>query len=247
MTPPFRGPRQRPPWSTTVDSLDPFPPLSPDLPLARYDHRRLMARDILVHRLMAQFMTPSPTNSHVFDEIWDRESTIASLDPPSPLPPCAARHKLLLDLQVLERLLCTTTSQLMPSQRDDPIRDEWEPRPFPLSYDPPSNPRTVGEHLLDLVLRHYFEIDDVVLRVSISRVAPLRMPEGPWPAPASRARRGKRRCFEDQINSQRASEGLAWAEPHLAVMKHLRRAMAAQNRLNLYDGGILLPHLRREL
>lgn len=251
MTAPFRGPRQRPPWSASTGS-DPFPDSSPDLPLNRYDHRRLTARDVLVHRLMAEFMTPSPPNCHVFGEIWDRKSAIDSFEPPSPSPLCAARHRLLLDLQVLERLLHTTTSQLLPSQRDNEFpwdEDLWGPNPMPQQRsEPPSNPRTVGEHLLDLVLRHYFELDDMPLRVCISRAAPpTRMPEGPGPDTASRARSDARRCLEDQINRHQAAEGLAWGDPHVALMRQLRQTMAAQPRLDLYDGGILLPQLRRDL
>lgn len=226
------------------------------LPFDRYDRRRITARDIMVHRLMADFMSPARVPGRVYDgalvddddDDGDDDSpactcTCTACRPPS-APQSNARcvhhpfHaydlELDADVGVLENMLFTSAARprrrVAPGERGNKKEEEG---PF----------GTVAEHLLDLVARHYLETDDAAMRVWVTRAALPRVPAGPVVHVDVIRRLAQRRAAaaEDEGGRDRC-----WHPRQRDHLRRLRAQVAVQDeRLPLYDGGACLAALYR--
>ncbi|GAB1319463.1 hypothetical protein MFIFM68171_09673 [Madurella fahalii] len=211
----------------------------PHAPFHRYEHRRLSARDIAVHRLMADFMNPSRVPGAVLD---------------SPITP--ERHtvfaELCKDLVVLESMLFTTTRD--PTYIRLKVDGSERPQDTIVQGLPSNRECTMGECLLDMVMRHYFEVDGAAMRIWISRAGIIRTPEGPLPPSVSEkptdprwTRREKQTDFRGDLEVKRGMEGKDLTDIHKAHWRRLQSAARLQDKLVLYDGGSCLPVLRQRM
>lgn len=207
-------------------------PLDFDAPFHRYEHRRLSPRDLLVHRLMADFMSHTRVPARFMD-LWYGEAASEGH-----LQPCG-------DIEMLETMLSTG---LPDHYLDGHIQATF------VQGLPTDNRYTMGELVLDMVMRHYFEVDDAAMRVWMPRAAIPRVPEGPLPAPceikASIRRRPTR--YEKQVLLRYRlimAHGPQLKVPLFGLhnLRWLRSATVSQDKLPLYDGGACLPLLRQSI
>ncbi|KXX74210.1 hypothetical protein MMYC01_208980 [Madurella mycetomatis] len=211
----------------------------PHAPFHRYEHRRLSARDIAVHRLMADFMNHTRVPGVFMD---------------SPITP--DRHKAFADpcrdLVVLESALFTTADE------DTHVRlkvGQDERTQSTIVQGLPSNREcTMGECLLDMAMRHYLESDDAAMRIWMSRTGLMRTPEGPLPpcvnakaTDARRTRREKQVFSRTDLEAKRDKEGKHLADMQRVHWRGLQSAAGLQDELSLYDGGASLPVLRQRM
>jgi hypothetical protein len=233
----------------------------PHLPFPRYDHRRLTTRDVLVHRLMSEFMNPSTAHPGIFDAYLEPvEKCPGWSQVPknwrSPFLHFAGSRKgsrrLLADLEVLEGLLCMDSgfyfdAKVNPIMTKVPSRGAWDAAKIdPGNMRIPTSivPFNVGEWLTDLVMRHYLEIDDIALRLWLSRATIPRRPPGPLPSAAKR--RDQWVGFAQRIEHARRRSHLHWlVHRHQPIIKRLQQRMAPNNQRFLYDGGACGSSLRR--
>lgn len=174
------------------------------LPFDRYEHRRLTARDILVHRIMAAILTPStPSLSHAlsfvrknepkpkFDArccMYHRKRSQTQTIPHHNFGPlrqhgdaCLAR-----DVEVLRKMLVTRSEREWTSQAiidPPPEKSHYRQRrdgvslvPVPASAPPSLDGPIIEEELLDLVRRHYMETDDACTRLWLGAVQTAAQP-----------------------------------------------------------------------
>ncbi|KAK1768132.1 hypothetical protein QBC33DRAFT_558299 [Phialemonium atrogriseum] len=223
-------------------------PLDIPLPFERYEHRRLGARDIMVNRIMTDFMNPSRVKGRIYDESIayrsDREFTLIR----------AEDDELGLDLQVLRRMLFTSHAH-HPKFPDKPVVSYiWCPDHMSIhavfggqSITPPS----FGDQILDLVQRYYFETDDSAVRLWIERVRPPRLTAGPSQSVSNpRNPRSRRRVvgeFNELVKQQRSRETKQWWVEHIEHLRSFRGQVSIQDEYPLYDGGSFLPTLRQPM
>lgn len=234
-------------------------PLDMDLPFDRYEHRRLAARDILVHRIMTRFLFPDSKGlAQVFDTHRSKATSLHNFGTVKRYDKILAR-----DLQLLRKMLATTgiTDDLYdPSVK--PVRvarlhlgglgglqPPYTILDFPMNGDD-HLPVTVGEEIMDLVRRHYFEIDDPATRLWLHATRPLvpssyntlsSIPK----AKDTRAASVQKRTKLDRTNCGR--EEKRWYSDDTEHLKSLQEDTRTSHSLGLYDGGALLPPLRQSL
>lgn len=252
----------------------------PELPFERYEHRRLVARDILVNRIMSEYMFPSKVKPRLYDSYATYPLNFGAIK--------SQDQHLGADLHLLRNMLCTT-STIEPAPLDVPLKvpvlnndrsvhrgskrlgnRHAMGRPARW-YDinvagPRTAPATLGDEILDLVQRHYMEMDDPSLRLWMQKAQPpLRTPANPLEAaspsnntastPAtSRPRRPKEGTRAGAVqtrkinqNTDRNLEQKKWSPTDTAHLKSLQKhAQTAQSCL-LFDGGAFLPALRPPL
>ncbi|KAK4044077.1 hypothetical protein C8A01DRAFT_12411 [Parachaetomium inaequale] len=218
----------------------------PSLPFHRYDHRRLTARDILVHRLMAEFMNPSRAYPTAVFRNWEGWQLTA---------PGTALHRAseegrsghpsasgtIEDYELLERLLFTWDSKWM--NPEVPYEDDYEDCLGHVFQAPPDKAYDFGELILDVASRHYFEVDDAAMRVWISRAGRPRPVEGHQPTHHRKST--LQMLFSEYVLGHAHWEGLDWSERYSARLSRLRPKLNIQDQLSLYDGGACLPTLRQ--
>ncbi|KAH8880272.1 hypothetical protein GQ53DRAFT_755253 [Thozetella sp. PMI_491] len=231
----------------------------PDLPFCRYDHRRLTARDIMVHRIMAEYMNPSRISPRIYDNYISYPNTFD--------PVKSADEQLGLDLQLLRKLLFTSHADDNPPHTKPlvaslPPRNRPMPKGLHVPYvtretatvveGPRNRPPILGDQILDLVTRHYLETDDAALRTWIAFARPQRMAAAQPAQPvqqtgrqgkASTTRRGQFEEFGKILNEQGRREGKAWNQKDVDHLRTFQRQVGVQDELLLYDGGAFLPSL----
>ena len=232
----------------------------PSLPFCRYEHRTLTARDIMIHRIMAEYMNPSRVKPHTYD------SYIAF---PNDFDPVKAQCRQLgLDLQVLRRTLYTSHSRDAPSPNSPliasipkrvhaaskPLKRPVEVRTDRAVKGPRNKPPTLGDLILDLVMRHYLETEDPALRTWISRARPPQITRNASVAArpvqqtgrkgfARTTRKGQFEAFNELLGIQARVNQKVWRKEDAAHLASLRSQVAIQDQLSLYDGGSFLPQL----
>ncbi|KAK4099718.1 hypothetical protein N658DRAFT_498199 [Parathielavia hyrcaniae] len=238
-------------------------PLDIPLPFRRYDHHRLGVRDLLVHRLVAEFMRPSTVHPAIFDEYLRPVMNNIEGNTVFTTPrawQCNYSHwngsseglwRLLGDLELLEEMLCTDAStsyyvsNRSPVMPKVPSRGPW--REQRVNHQEPALlvvPFVLGEWLTDLVMRHYLEIDDMMFRIWISRATVPRPVQGP--KPSATARKNGLESAETLRRQTQERSHRYWLTDHLPVLERWSRKMANTTQLSVYDGGASLPAVRQE-
>lgn len=238
-------------------------PLDIDLPFEHYEHRRIAARDIIVHRVMSKLLfPPSKGLAQAFDirRSGTHENSFHNFGP-------IKRHDRALanDLELLRKMLTTssiTDNQFEPlcffTQAKAPsstaplrravIRQGW--RAGVAGERVRAVRPTIGEEIKDLVRRHYLETDDACLRVwlqtiqapSLSSYNTLPTSSRPEQTHAASAQRRKKR-----EKTQTADDGKKWYKEDTERLAAISAKLRETGLPSLYDGGPFLPQLRRPL
>ncbi|OIW28673.1 hypothetical protein CONLIGDRAFT_681618 [Coniochaeta ligniaria NRRL 30616] len=221
-------------------------PLDIPLPDYIYEHRPVSARDLMLHRIMADFMTPTCVAPRTYE---------AHISYPAEFDPIKAQyHQLGMDLKLMRKMLFTSHYQDPPPPAKPQLHlTSWEfsqNKRVLQSVDkpvagPPNAPPTIGEEVIDLVQRYYFETDGAVPRLWLERQHPPRIPTGPR---ASRNGKAKLRVdamdtFTRLAKGQQRRERKQWRDEdteHLRRRNPARASDQSPNLESLYDGG---PHL----
>lgn len=236
-----------------------------DLPFERYEHRCLAARDILVLRIMSKLLFPG---SKGLARVYDNEQ-----DPENSLRPFGTirEHDRVLarDLELLRKMLATCSvnealcdgyaklSKKMPAS--NPLHHvDGTQRQFlssatvicmPVHGDTDVYP-TVGDEILDLVRRHYFETDNPSTRLWLQATQPP-VPSSYNTLPSQPSTKTTRAAWVQQrMNVDRANDNFDEKKWYPEDSEHLRSFQIharTQHSLKLYDGGTLLPPLRQPL
>lgn len=281
-----------PAWSAPSTMSLPKPPpsehqrhwpldLPSGLPFDRYEHRRLTARDILVHRIISKILFPSTGLSSVLDHPRKRNST------PKFIQHCCDYHKresqnkttphhnfgpikqfdrfLARDVEVLRKMLVTRSDgEWVVQTFFKPAKPARFERflTFKLSQpsgglviptcQPPDGSAvpTLEEEVLDLVQRYYMETDDACTRLWLQAVQPVQrstyntLPKQP----------AKRDTHKDVIQVRRrwdernaGDDYKRWYGEDTAHLKALQTQTRTAGDYRLYEGGALLPDLRKPL
>ncbi|KAK4188294.1 hypothetical protein QBC35DRAFT_208530 [Podospora australis] len=191
-------------------------PLDVPVSFDRYDHRKLTARDIMVHRLMAGFMNCSKIPKDVFAYLTNPSYRDSNWTP-----------DFVTDLLVANRLLLTR-----------PETDETH--------------LYLYEYILSTVTRHFLESDNIAFRTWATRAAPPRKPDGPLSNDTGGSihrpdRKSRRRLFDLKLDRQRIWDGKVWDEGSTEHVQSIRDRLTIQDHLPIYDGGSVLPNLRKTL
>jgi hypothetical protein len=147
----------------------------PDVPFRRYEHR-LTVRDIMVHRIMTDYMNPTRVKPSTYDSF---------LVYPAAFDPISYQDKELgADLRCLQKMLFTSYADV-PPPRASPMTAVL-PLPHAKHYGirlklaeiegPRNRPPLLCDQVLDLVRQHYFEADNAILRAWISHLGPVPTP-----------------------------------------------------------------------
>lgn len=231
-------------------------PLDIDLPFEHYEHRRLVARDILVNRVMSKLLFPGSKGlAQAYDTHRSHENGLHNFAP-------IKRHdkSLARDLELLRKML--TTCSITDDHFDPPypsahpkvlsstgILQAGAPRK---TWHVPAEGEgkvgvTVGDEIKDMVGRHYLETDDACLRTWMQTIQPPSLstyntlPRGSR-AEHTHAALAQRRKRHDA--TQIAGDGKKWYKEetqHLAAIQtKIREACLPL----LHDGGAFLPQLR---
>lgn len=247
------------PETNTPPSHD-FPPVGmyarhPELDMSRpfklYEHRRLAARDIMVNRIMTDFMNPSRVTPHTYDDYIRYPAEFDSVK--------AQDRQLGTDMKVTRKTLFTCFY-------DDPVgnwktgvtRTEWRLHMGVFkSFDntsvagPVNAPPTLGDEVLDLVQRHYFEVDDPTFRLWLGRrkvPQPLTGPILPLPKNRDNMRRAFAvRKFSEMVDEAHVYEHKKLTDEEVEHLRALRDQVAVQDRYFLYDGGAHLANVHQML
>lgn len=211
-----------------------------------YEHRRISARDVLVHRLMSEVINPSSASTASFLRqpallrlLRDDGSSPAATSFKFQRPLTPALSKLARDLCILESM--TFTSFLEPTLEScifsDMIDMDWAP--------------TVQERILHVVTRHYMENDDPAFRVWVSRARPPRIPfdgdHGLLPQDfTTRAdRKDRQRLLRFNLEYQRQRHLKTFDDDNIRYLHDLHNKVEVQNTPQLYDGGTLVAQFRK--
>lgn len=235
-------------------------PLDMHLPFEHYEHRRLVARDVLVNRVMSKLLFPASKGlAQAYDSHRSHENGLHDFAP-------IRRHDRALarDLELLRKML--TTCSITDDRSKPPYSSAQAKSPSSTAFSR-AGPRfrtwhtpredkegkvivTVGEEIQDLVRRHYLETDDACLRVWLQTIKPPSLssydtlPDASRPAQthAASAQRRKRR---DAI--QIANDGKKWYKEDTQSLAAIQAKMQATRLPSLHDGGAFLPQLRLPL
>lgn len=233
-------------------------PLDIDLPFEQYEHRRIVARDILVNRILSKFLFPrSKGLSQAYDTHRSKENGLHNFAPIKQHDKALAR-----DLELLRKMLITcsiTDDHLEPRVSFKSVtvvprgllhggysQNVWH---IPLEEEGKVRV-TVGEEIQDLVRRHYVETDDACLRVWLQAIQTPRLssyntlPKDPGAEQThvalvqNRKRRGRKDIADD---------GKKWYAEDIGHLAEIQAQMQATRMPPLHDGGAFLPQLRLPL
>ncbi|KAH8911182.1 hypothetical protein BR93DRAFT_324031 [Coniochaeta sp. PMI_546] len=226
-------------------------PLDIPLPDHIYEHRPISAHGLMLHRIMADFMNPSRVTPRTYN---------AHISYPAEFDPIRAQDRQLgMDLKLMRKMLFTSHYQDPPPPGKPQLHHTtWEfsrNKRVLQSVDkpvagPPNAPPTIGEEVIDLVQRYYFETDGAVARLWLERQHPPRIPTGPK---ASRDGQEKLRIdavntFTRLVKEQQCRERKNWRDEDTEHLRRLSQARARERALNLdslYDGGAHLALIHR--
>ncbi|ROW15216.1 hypothetical protein VPNG_03075 [Cytospora leucostoma] len=227
-------------------------PLNIHLPFERYDHRRLAARDILVHRIISKLLYPGSKDlAEAFETHRSKENGLHNF---GPIKRCDRR--LAKDLELLRKMLVTCSqteieSSLEPLRLATRCGNGLQKMLLELAQCEGANVRvTVGEEILDLVRRHYLENDDPSIRLYLQAIQPS-IPSaynslpGLTRAKDTHAASAQQRQGIDEAN--RAHDEKKWYIDDVEHLRSLQKKVRTAQSLDLYDGGALLPSLRQPI
>lgn len=230
-------------------------PLDIDLPFDHYEHR-LVARDILVNRVMSKLLFPGSKGlAQAYDVHRSYENGLHNFAP-------IKRHdeSLARDLELLRKMLTTCSSAddrfelFYPSAyakvlTSTALLQAGAPRKtWHVPVEELGKVRvTVGEEIRDLVRRHYLETDDACLRLWLQTIQPPSLssyntlPSGSRAenTHAAMAQRRKRHDAEEL-----AGDGKKWYKEDAQRLADIRKKMREARLTPLHDGGASLPQLR---
>lgn len=230
-------------------------PLDIDLPFEHYEHR-LVARDILVNRVMSKLLFPGSKGlAQAYDTHRSYENGLHNFAP-------IKRHdkSLARDLELLRKML--TTCSITDDHFEPPypsahakvlsstglLQAGAPPKTWHVPVEEEAKVRvTVGEEIKDLVRRHYLETDDACLRVWLQTIQPPSLssyntlPTGSRPdhTHAAMAQRRKRHDA-----TEFAGDGKKWYKEDTQRLAAIREQMRETRLPPLHDGGAFLPQLR---
>lgn len=235
------------------------------LPFDRYEHRRLTARDILVHRILSKLFSAAPELVPVLDARRAAgEPNAGGRFPYHNFGPLRRPDAgLARDVQVLRKMLVTrSATEWVTQDFIKPVKLSCSRRCYgcyrcqPPQHilvppaGPAGRPPTIEEEILDLVRRHYMETDDAPTRLWLQSLQP--------PQPSSYATlQGKtakngthvklvqhRKKVEER---EAAEDSKRWYDEDTAHLKALQDQTRVSNESRLYEGGAFLPALRTPL
>ncbi|KAJ9137773.1 hypothetical protein NKR19_g8112 [Coniochaeta hoffmannii] len=204
---------------------------------------------------MADYMNPSRLKPQTYN---------AYIFYPGEFDPVKAQdHQLGMDLNLMRKMLLTSHSQdpVSPgkpqlhmtkfefSRNKRVLRSLDKPVAGPLNAPP-----TIGDEVLDLVQRHYFEADGALARLWLERQKPPRVPTGP-----RSGRNGRQNLrvdavehFDRYIREQQRRERKTWRDEDVRHLHGLNLQLAMAQRQSprlesLYDGGAHLALVHRML
>lgn len=242
-------------------------PLDVDLPFDHYEHRPIAARDIIVNRVMSKLLFPhSKGLAQAFDarRPATREDSLHNFGP-------IKRHDrgLAHDLELLRKLLATcsvtnnhpeplyTSGNVRLPSRTRPLRPPYKRHGWcagatrqVLGQNLVAVRPTIGEEIMDLVRRHYFETDDACLRLWLQAIRPPSLssyntlPTGSRPG-QTHAAAAQRRKGRDK--RQAAEDGKKWYRQDNERLAAISARLRETSLPPLYDGGSFLPQLRLPL
>ncbi|KAK0627543.1 hypothetical protein B0T14DRAFT_138565 [Immersiella caudata] len=152
-----------------------YPLNLPDAPFHRYEHR-MTARDIMVHRIMTDYMNPIRVKPSTYD---------SAVVHPAAFSPISYQDKELgTDLRCLQKMLFTSYGDAPPPRASPMTAVLPHPhaaccgmRPQVTIVEGPRNrPPLLRDQILDLVRQHYLEADNAILRAWISHLGPVPTP-----------------------------------------------------------------------
>lgn len=226
-------------------------PLDIHLPDYIYEHRPISARDLMLQRIMSDFMSPARVTPRAYGAYISYPAEFDQIK--------AQNQELGMDLKVFRKMLFTSHYHDPPEPGKPQVRSTiWEvshgKRVLQSKDKPvagPSNaPPTIGDEVIDLVQRHYFETDGAIKRLFLERHHPPRIPTGPR---ASRNGRQKLRVdavdtFTRYVKEQQWRERKRWRDEDTEHLRRLSPAKGLEKAPNLnllYDGGIHLAPVHR--
>ncbi|KAK4226555.1 hypothetical protein QBC38DRAFT_480074 [Podospora fimiseda] len=235
-------PDERPPRHYPLDVVDSIAIGD----LRNYEHRRITARDVLIHRLMSDLMRPSQyTAPHYlwpwyFPAVtWDRSTVNPKVYPHAFEGPFNDYpSKLAADYCVLEGLTFLS-----------PEPNKVHPY-YPGTYLSP-----IGQHrVMHLVARSYLENDDPALREWLSRARPPRIPPNTLSEPLQAGdvllhmdRKKQQKKYRKRLEFHRMGSQKYISENHADHLHSVQLAIARNDKHSLYDGGTSKEWCRRYL
>lgn len=237
-------------------------PLDMDLHFERYEHRRLAAREILVHRIVSKFLSPGSVGlAQVYDTRRRKDNGLHNFG-------TVRRHDRIFarDLELLRKMLVTgSVTDCLYDPFVKPVRMALQPRLRTgglAGLQPPNSIAnlpgledahlqvTVGEEILDLIRRHYFETDDPSTRLWLHAIQPL-VPSSYNTLPSMPRANGTHAASAQQRKtldgSNRSHDEKRWYLEDTEHLQSLQGNTRTSHSLQLYDGGALLPPLRQPL
>lgn len=223
-------------------------PLDFELPFYLYEHRPITPRDLMLNSIVADYMRPSRVKPQTY---------YAYVAYPAEFDPINAQDKQLgMDLKLMRKMLFTSHYQDPPP----PGKPQLHRTTFEFSRNkrvlrsvdkpvsgPVNAPPTIGDEVLDLVQRYYFETDGAIVRLWLERQRPPREPTGP-----EGRRNGQEKLRIDarekhirHIWRQQRRERKVWRDEDTVHLGRLDSQLAMMQERSpkleaLYDGG---PHL----
>ncbi|ROW02300.1 hypothetical protein VSDG_02353 [Cytospora chrysosperma] len=237
-------------------------PLNMDLPFERYEHRRLAARDILVHRIISKLLYPGSRGlAQVYGTRRSNAHGLHNFGAVRKYDRILAR-----DLELLRKMLttCSATDNLY-DPFIKPVRMALQPQyrvgglaglqPPTSILDLPGHEGshlqvTIEEEILDLIRRHYLEFDDPSTRLWLDATQPL-MPSSYNTLPSMPKAKDTHAALAQQRKKvdwfSRGQDEKRWYLEDTEHLQSLQGSTRTSHSLRLYDGGALLPPLRQPL
>lgn len=231
-------------------------PLNIDLPFELYEHRRVVARDILVNRVMSKLLFPGSKGlAQAYDTHRSHENGLHNFAP-------IKRHdkSLARDLELLRKML--TTCSITDDHTEHPYTSAHPKVLTSTGLLQAGAPRktwhvpveeegkvavTVGDEIKDLVRRHYLETDDPCLRIWLQTIRPPSLSSYNTLSTGSRAEHthsaaAQRRRRHDA--TQTAGDEKKWYKEDIQHLAAIQTKMREARLPPLHDGGVFLPQLR---
>lgn len=245
------------PNQAASDAHPRYYPLDVPTPFERYQHR-ISNRDVMVHRIMTDFMNPSRVPAETYNAYVRHPARFDAFRDKRLRADCRCLQKMLftsqadtpppfsVPLQVFENRTCGRPNCSYCSTR-------YEPTPV---HGPRTCPPLMGEQTLDLVRRHFLERDNAIFRAWIAHLAPSSFPTGRGRQRASDPRSlgyqmvkssDSTPIFTVTVRPDRTPPrpGIKWKEKDRDHLRSIERLMPP--RTQLYDGWTFQPYLRRHM
>lgn len=251
----------------------------PSLPFDRYEHRRITARDVLVNRIMAALMAPAtPELATAFRDQRSMVSKGAPIkhslnksDAKYYMQPRAKHHNfgpikqldpdLARDVELLRKMLVTRGEHewirevaIKPvrrgAHRNPPYTNHFLQSDHSENSVSPSGGLTVEEEILDLVRRHYLEMDDPATRLWLQTIRPAQRSAYSNVSNDTGKKGTYRLAVQERQrrdNQNAEDDDKQWYYEDAERLKSLQSHARVAGETRLYEGGAVLPSLRRTL